>query len=163
VELPVGLFDSSSLTGKGEIPLDHEGATCGVPSTYVPARNLVFLSLAFAWAESIGAKAVFIGVTAVDYSGYPDCRPDFIQAFQRTANMATKAGTEGAGISIEAPLMDLSKAEIVKLGSKLGLDHSLTWSCYMGGKKACGRCDSCMYRLKGFKEAGIEDPIEYEG
>jgi len=159
VELPTEMFSGSSLTGKGEVP---DGPTDGIPNTYVPARNLVFLSLAVAWAEFSGAQAVFIGVTSVDYSGYPDCRPEFIRSFEIAANLATREGTEGDGIRIEAPLLYLDKASIVNLGKELGLDHSLTWSCYKGGEKACGRCDSCRLRLKGFEEAGLVDPLEYE-
>ncbi|MDG6224377.1 MAG: 7-cyano-7-deazaguanine synthase QueC [Candidatus Thermoplasmatota archaeon] len=166
MELPVQLFSCSSLTMKGDIPqrmgpdeVPGEGA---IPNTYVPGRNLVFLSLACSWAESIGAKAVFIGATSVDYSGYPDCRREFLESFERTAALATRIGTEGAPIRIEAPLLEMDKAAIIKLGYELGVDLSLTWSCYRGGKKACGRCDSCMYRLKGFKEASLNDPIHYE-
>ncbi|MCR5177305.1 MAG: 7-cyano-7-deazaguanine synthase QueC [Anaerovibrio sp.] len=134
-----------------------------VPVTYVPARNLIFLSYAMGYAEVIGADYVFIGVNAVDYSGYPDCRPEFIEKFQVAANYATKAGTEdGRHITIETPLQNLSKKEIVQLGSRLEAPLQFTHSCYKGGEKACGVCDSCKLRLRGFAEAGIVDPVEYE-
>ena len=133
-----------------------------IPSTYVPARNTVFLSIALSYAETIDADAIFIGATSTDYSGYPDCRPEFIKAFQKLSNLATKKGIEDKSIEIKAPLIQMSKAEIIKKGLKLGADFKKTWSCYMGEKKACGRCDSCLLRLKGFKEAGIKDPLEYE-
>jgi 7-cyano-7-deazaguanine synthase len=134
----------------------------GIPPTYVPARNTVFISLALALAEARGCDAVFIGANAVDYSGYPDCRPEYIEEFNRLSALATKRGVEGDPIIIIAPLMQMSKAEIIKLGTELGVPYELTWSCYRGGEKACGVCDSCLYRLKGFREAGIRDPIEYE-
>ena len=133
-----------------------------IPSTYVPARNTVFLSLALAYAETIDADAIFLGVNAVDFSGYPDCRPKYIQAYQKMANLATKRGVEGNPISIEAPLLTLTKSEIVKTGLKLKIPFENTWSCYRGKEKACGRCDSCVLRLKGFKDAGIEDPVPYD-
>jgi 7-cyano-7-deazaguanine synthase len=132
-----------------------------IPSTYVPARNLIMLSCAVAWAESIGADAVFLGVNAIDYSGYPDCRPEFISAFSAAAELGTKTGVEGKAIKIKHPLISLSKAEIIKKGIELGVPYKLTWSCYKGGGRACGICDSCLLRLKGFTEAGSEDPIEY--
>jgi 7-cyano-7-deazaguanine synthase len=133
-----------------------------IPSTYVPARNLIMLSCAVAWAESIGADAVFLGVNAIDYSGYPDCRPEFISAFSAAAELGTKTGVEGKAIKIKHPLISLSKAEIIKKGIELGVPYKLTWSCYKGGGRACGICDSCLLRLKGFTEAGSEDPIEYQ-
>ena len=136
----------------------------GIPITYVPARNTVFLSLALAWAEILGASDIFLGVNAIDYSGYPDCRPEFVAAFERMANLATKAGVEGrTRIEIHAPLMQLTKSEIVLLGQDLGLDFALTHSCYdpFPGGRPCGLCDSCLLRKKGFAEAGIEDPLEY--
>jgi len=135
-----------------------------IPVTYVPARNTLFLSYALAWAEVLGACDIFIGVTAVDYSGYPDCRPEFIAAFEQMANLATKAGVEGKKVRIRAPLIDLSKAEIIKLGLSLGVDYGLTHSCYDPGPagEACGECDTCKLRLKGFREAGIEDPVRYK-
>ena len=133
-----------------------------IPSTYVPARNTVFLSMALAYAESTDADAIFIGVNAVDYSGYPDCRPEYIQAYQKMADLATKKGIEGGSIKIEAPLLQLTKSEIIKTGLKLNAPLVDTWSCYRGEELACGRCDSCVLRLKGFKDAGVEDPIQYE-
>lgn len=134
----------------------------GIPSTYVPARNTIFLSLALAYAETIDADAIFIGATATDYSGYPDCRPEFIKAFQRIANVGTRKGVEGKTVEIKAPLLFLTKAEIIKKGVTFDVPFEKTWSCYQGGEKACGRCDSCLLRLRGFKEAGIKDPVEYE-
>lgn len=140
-----------------------ESRSEGVPVTYVPARNTVFLSLALGWAEVLGAADIFIGVNAVDYSGYPDCRPAFIEAFQALANVATRAGTEGAGFRIQAPLMALTKADIVREGSRLGVDYSLTVSCYQADAdgRACGRCDSCVLRREGFVQAGLSDPTRY--
>ena len=137
--------------------------TPGIPVTYVPARNSVFLSLALAWAEVLAADAIFIGVNAVDYSGYPDCRPEFIEAFANLAKLATKAGVEGHPIGIETPLIYLSKAEIIVQGLRLGVDYANTISCYDPDEagRACGRCDSCRLRLKGFAEAGLEDPLPY--
>lgn len=136
----------------------------GIPVTYVPARNTVFLSLALGWAEVLGARHLFIGVNAVDYSGYPDCRPEFVEAFERLANLATKAGVEGDSFKIEAPLQFLSKAQIVQAGSQLGVDYALTVSCYQANDEgqACGRCDSCRLRAEGFKAAGISDPTRYQ-
>jgi len=132
-----------------------------IPSTYVPARNTVFLAIALSFSEAINAEAVFIGATATDYSGYPDCRPEFIKAFQKLSDIGTKKGLEKKPIKIIAPLLFLTKAEIIKEGIKLKAPLDKTWSCYLGGKKACGRCDSCLLRLKGFKELGAYDPIEY--
>ena len=132
-----------------------------VPITYVPARNTIFLSFALAYAEVVNADAIFIGANVLDYSGYPDCRPEYLEAFQRMANLATKRAVEGKRVEIKAPLLRLSKAEIIKKGAKLGVPFELTWSCYKGGKKACGKCDSCLLRLKGFAEAGLEDPLGY--
>jgi len=136
----------------------------GIPVTYVPARNTVFLSLALGWAEVLGARHLFIGVNAVDYSGYPDCRPEFVEAFERLANLATKAGVEGDTFKIEAPLQFLSKAQIVEAGTQLGVDYGLTVSCYQANDEgeACGRCDSCRLRAEGFKTAGIADPTLYQ-
>ncbi|MDR6179074.1 7-cyano-7-deazaguanine synthase [Pseudomonas sp. SORGH_AS 211] len=136
----------------------------GIPVTYVPARNTVFLSLALGWAEVLGARHLFIGVNAVDYSGYPDCRPEFVEAFERLANLATKAGVEGDAFKIEAPLQFLSKAQIVQAGSQLGVDYGLTVSCYQADDegKACGRCDSCRLRAEGFRAAKISDPTRYQ-
>lgn len=163
ITLPDGMFSGSSLTFDSEVPVNNDlDDDTGIPSTYVPARNLVFLSIAVSYAESIDADAVFIGVTEIDYSGYPDCRPEFIEAFTRAETLATKRGVEGNPIQIITPIIRMSKGEIVREGLRLGLDYGLTWSCYKGGEKACGICDTCRYRLKGFKEAGIEDPIKYE-
>ena len=136
----------------------------GIPVTYVPARNTVFLSLALGWAEVLGARHLFIGVNAVDYSGYPDCRPEFVEAFERLANLATKAGVEGDTFKIEAPLQFMSKAQIVETGTQLGVDYGLTVSCYQANAEgeACGRCDSCRLRAEGFKAAGISDPTRYQ-
>lgn len=138
--------------------------TEGIPVTYVPARNTVFLSLALAWAEVLAADAIFIGVNAVDYSGYPDCRPEFIAAFTRLAKLATKAGVEGHPIGVETPLIHLSKAEIIQQGLRLGVDYTNTISCYDPDEagRACGRCDSCRLRAAGFKEAGVADPTRYQ-
>ena len=130
----------------------------GIPSTYVPARNTVFLALALACAEAAGAEALFIGANAVDFSGYPDCRPAYYRAMQRAARLGTKAGVEGKGIRIEAPLIRKTKWQIIRLGERLGVPYRLTWSCYLGGRRPCGLCDSCLLRAKGFKEAGLRDP-----
>jgi 7-cyano-7-deazaguanine synthase len=139
----------------------------GIPITYVPARNTIFLALALGWAEVLGAEDIFIGANAVDYSGYPDCRPEYLRAFERLANLATRAGVEGrAQFRIHAPLLEKTKGEIIRLGQALGLDYALTWSCYdplWQGQTplACGQCDSCQFRLKGFAEAGLTDPLPY--
>lgn len=135
----------------------------GIPVTYVPARNTLFLSLALGWAEVLGARDIFIGVNAVDYSGYPDCRPEFVEAFERLANLATKAGVEGQGFRIRAPLQDLSKAQIIQEGIRLGVDYAMTVSCYQADDlgRACGKCDSCRLRMAGFEAAGVEDPTRY--
>jgi 7-cyano-7-deazaguanine synthase len=161
LELDLAAFGGSSLTGDGEVPKGPAAGGPGIPSTYVPARNTVFLSLALAWAEALGATDIVIGVNAVDYSGYPDCRPAFIEAFERTAALATKAGVEGARFRIRAPLIDLTKAEIIRRGLALGLDYRLTHSCYdpAPGGEPCGRCDSCVIRAAGFADAGVPDPL----
>lgn len=140
-----------------------EAPTEGIPVTYVPARNTVFLSLALGWAEVLNARDIFIGVNAVDYSGYPDCRPEFVESFERMANLATKVGVEGHGFRIQAPLQNLSKADIVKAGVRLGVDYSLTVSCYQADNdgRACRKCDSCRLRAEGFQAAGINDPTRY--
>ena len=140
-----------------------EGPTEGIPITYVPARNTTFLALALGWAEVLEASDIFIGVNAVDYSGYPDCRPEFIEAFERTANLATRAGVEGAGFKIRAPLQNLSKAQIIQAGVQLGVDYALTISCYQANSQglACGKCDSCRLRAQGFAAAGVADPTPY--
>lgn len=140
-----------------------EGPTQGIPVTYVPARNTVFLSLALGWAEVLNARDIFIGVNALDYNGYPDCRPEYVESFERMANLATKAGVEGQGFRIQAPLQNLSKAAIVKVGVGLGVDYALTVSCYQADDdgRACGKCDSCRLRAEGFQMAGITDPTRY--
>lgn len=140
-----------------------ESPTEGIPVTYVPARNTVFLALALGWAEVLGARDIFIGVNAVDYSGYPDCRPEFIEAFERMANLATKAGVEGQGFRIQAPLQNLSKADIIQAGVRHGVDYALTVSCYQADEagNACGKCDSCRLRAAGFSAAGVADPTRY--
>ena len=141
-----------------------EGPTEGIPLTYVPARNTVFLSLALGWAEVLGARDIFIGVNAVDYSGYPDCRPEFVKAFEQVANLATREGVEGVGFRIQAPLQYLSKAQIIQEGVRLGVDYSLTVSCYQADEqgRACARCDSCRLRAEGFASAGLADPTRYQ-
>ncbi len=159
-------FGGSALTSELDVPKDRplDHIADGIPITYVPARNTIFLSFALAQAEVIGASDIFLGVNAIDYSGYPDCRPEFIRAFETMANLATKVGVEGARVKIHAPLMELTKGEIVKLGLSLGVDYSLTLTCYdpSAEGKACGHCDSCLLRLKGFQEAGISDPAAYQ-
>ena len=163
IETNMAAIGGSALTDKNiNVPEGDVNRTT-VPPTYVPARNLIFLSYAMAYAETIGASHVYIGVNSVDYSGYPDCRPEFIRRFQELADFATTAtAVEGKKITIETPLQDLSKKDIVLLGSKLGAPYQFTHSCYKGGEKACGVCDSCKLRLRGFAEAGVEDPIDYE-
>lgn len=158
--VPLSQIGGSSLVGEGAIPMDGPLDGGGIPSTYVPARNTVFLSLAMAWAEVTGAEAIVIGVNALDYSGYPDCRPEFLRAFERLAALATKAGVEGKPLRILAPLLALSKAEIIRRGLALGLDYGLTLSCYdpRPDGRPCGRCDSCRLRARGFSEAGVVDP-----
>lgn len=162
VPINLRLFGGSALTDNIAVPKDGVGP--GIPVTYVPARNTVFLSFALAWAEVLESSDIFMGVNAIDYSGYPDCRPEFIAAFERMANLATKAGVEGrTHLKIHTPLIELSKCEIIKLGAELGVDFSLTHSCYDPDAqgRACGLCDSCRLRLKGFAEAGWKDPLEY--
>jgi 7-cyano-7-deazaguanine synthase len=160
------LFGGSSLVDKSfTFPKDRDVFDQDkkrVPSTYVPARNTVFLSIALAFAEVVDADAIFIGATATDYSGYPDCRPEYIRAFQTVAHLGTRRGVEGRPITIKAPLLHMKKSEIIKKGLQLNAPLGDTWSCYVGGRKACGRCDSCLFRLKGFKEAGVRDQVKYE-
>ena len=163
-KLNINIFGGSSLF-KGKFKntkkdISEIGKT--IPSTYVPARNTIFLSISLAYAETINANAIYIGVTSADYSGYPDCRPGYIKSFQNLANIATKQSIENGKILIKAPLIHLSKAEIIRKGFKLNVPFNKTWSCYKGGKKACGQCDSCLLRLKGFKESNLKDPINYE-
>ena len=166
IELDVNLaaFGGSALVGDGEIPKDRllDGAgSREIPSTYVPARNTIFLSLAMAWAEVLGAGTIVLGVNAVDYSGYPDCRPEYIEAFERLAALATQAGVEGRPLTVRTPLLRMSKADIVRQGTALGLDYGLTHSCYdpLPDGRPCGRCDSCVLRARGFEEAGVVDPL----
>ncbi len=163
IEIDLRQFGGSALTDDLAVPKDQMDNDA-IPITYVPARNTIFLSFALGWAEVLGAQDIFIGVNALDYSGYPDCRPEFISAFENMANLATKAGVEGdAPYTIHSPLIQLSKAEIILTGLDLGVDYRLTHSCYDPTPVgiSCGRCDSCRLRLKGFREAGVEDPIEY--
>lgn len=155
-----GMGGSALTDSSIDVP---EAPTEGIPITYVPARNTVFLSLALGWAEVLEARDIFIGVNAVDYSGYPDCRPEFVEAFERLANLATKAGVEGQGFTIRAPLQNLSKADIIKAGTELGVDYALTVSCYQADDqgRACRKCDSCRLRAEGFAAAGVNDPTNY--
>jgi 7-cyano-7-deazaguanine synthase len=166
INIDLKKIGGSSLTGDMDVPKarDEHVMSREIPATYVPARNTIFLSFALAWAEVLESSDIFIGVTAIDYSGYPDCRPEYIHAFERMANLATKAGVEGiTKIKINTPLIRLTKAQIIKKGIRLGVDYSVTHSCYDPSPQglACGRCDSCFLRKKGFKEAGIPDPTRY--
>jgi 7-cyano-7-deazaguanine synthase len=181
IDIDLRKFGGSALTADIDVPKDRlvEEMATGIPVTYVPARNTIFLSFALAWAEVLNADSIFIGVNALDYSGYPDCRPEYIKAFEEMANLATKAAVEGKiRFKIKTPLINMTKAEIIKKGSELGVDYSLTWSCYDPQSTTllpishlrtpnsklipCGRCDSCLLRKKGFKEAGVKDPIRYK-
>lgn len=164
VHLDTGWMGGSALTDTSIPVPDADTSTDTIPTTYVPARNTVFLSIALAWAEVLGAQDIFIGANAVDYSGYPDCRPAFIEAFERLANVATRVGVEGEGFRIHAPLIDMSKAEIIHTGTALGVDYSLTSSCYQPDEqcRACGHCDSCHLRRQGFADAGLADPTVYQ-
>ena len=167
VEIDLSQFGGSALTSDLAVPKQRtaDEMAAGIPITYVPARNTVFLSLALAWAEVLGASDIYIGVNAIDYSGYPDCRPEYIAAYERLANLATKAGVEGTSrFRIHTPLIAMTKAEIIRQGLKLGVDYSLTTSCYSPDAAtgaACGACDSCLLRLAGFRDAGVADPIKY--
>ena len=165
-EIDLRTFGGSALTDDIDVPKDRSESTMSgsIPVTYVPARNTIFLSFALAWAEVLQSGDIFLGVNSMDYSGYPDCRPEYIQSFQSMANLATKAGVEGTqSITIHTPLISMTKEEIIRKGLELGVDYSLTHSCYDPDKagNACGRCDSCRIRLKGFQEAGTADPINY--
>ena len=165
IDIDLAQFGGSALTDEIDIPKDRlESEMIDIPSTYVPARNTVFLSLALAWAETLNAFDIFIGVNALDYSGYPDCRPEYILSFEKTANLATKLGVSGSCFKIHTPLIDMKKSEIILNGLKLGVDYSQTSSCYdphdNGGP--CGRCDACLLRLKGFREANCIDPLSYQ-
>jgi 7-cyano-7-deazaguanine synthase len=161
LDIDLAALGGSSLTGTGEIPKDRPLDARGIPSTYVPARNTIFLAVALGWAEAIGAEAIVLGTNAVDYSGYPDCRPEFLEAFQKLAAVATRAGVEGGSFRIDAPLIHSSKAAIIRTGLELGLDYGLTHSCYdpAADGAPCGRCDSCRLRAAGFAEAGAVDPL----
>lgn len=162
INIDLRAIGGSALTDNEiDVPEEHQE---GIPITYVPARNTVFLSIALGWAEVLSAQAIFVGVNAVDYSGYPDCRPEFIAAFEQLANLATKAGVEGQKLMVHAPLIKMTKAEIIQQGIKLGVDYSQTISCYQADKegRACGRCDSCHFRQQGFEQAGIADPTRYQ-
>jgi 7-cyano-7-deazaguanine synthase len=163
IVLPLDLsaFGGSALTADIDVPKTGVGE--GIPVTYVPARNTIFLSLALGWAEAMGARDLYIGVNALDYSGYPDCRPEFIAEFEKLAEVATKAGVEGAPFKIHAPLQDMTKADIVREAARLGLDAGISWSCYdpAPGPAHCGKCDSCRLRAKGFEDAGLPDPTIY--
>jgi 7-cyano-7-deazaguanine synthase len=169
IKIDLRVFGGSALTTEIDVPKQSEAQSQvspgggGIPITYVPARNTIFLSYALAWAEVLGGRDIFIGVNALDYSGYPDCRPEFIEQFERLANLATKAGVSGERFQIHAPLVEMTKAEIIRKGVELDVDFSLTHSCYdpAADGTACGKCDSCQLRLKGFRDAGIEDPIRY--
>ena len=165
VKIDNQIFAGSALTDKVDVPKSRSGKqiAAGIPVTYVPARNTIFLAHALAWAETIGAGHIFIGANAIDYSGYPDCRPEFIMLFETLANVATKSGVEGARIQVHAPLIKMSKADIIRKAVELNVDLSLTHSCYdpLPDGRACGECDSCQLRQKGFREAGITDPIKY--
>lgn len=167
VDIDLRLFGGSALTAAIPVPKgrDIEEMSAGIPVTYVPARNTIFLSFALAWAETLGCEDIFIGVNAIDYSGYPDCRPEYIEAFERMANLATKAGVEGhLRLQVHAPLMRLSKAEIIQLGQRLGVDYGMTLSCYdpTPDGSACGACDTCQLRLNGFAANNIADPARYQ-
>jgi 7-cyano-7-deazaguanine synthase len=161
LDVDLSLFGGSSLTTDAPVPKDRPIVPAEIPSTYVPARNTVFLALALAWAETLGAEDIIIGVNAVDYSGYPDCRPEFLTAFERLASLATAQGVRGGACRVRAPLVRLTKAEIIRRGIELGLDYSLTHSCYDPGPdgRPCARCDSCVLRAAGFATAGVRDPL----
>jgi len=163
LEIAVDLrgIGGSALTSNTPVPLDRDLSDTSIPATYVPARNTIFLSLALGWAEALDARDIVMGVNALDYSGYPDCRPEFIAAFESLAALGTRAGVEGARFKVHTPLIALSKAEIIRRGAALGLDYAITHSCYAppDGLAACGRCDSCVLRAKGFAEAGLRDPL----
>ena len=165
IDFDLRAIGGSALTGEVDVPKGRplEEISGDIPVTYVPGRNTIFLSFAVAWAEVIGARDIFIGANDIDYSGYPDCRPEFIEAFERAANLGTRSGVGGSPFTIHAPLIGMTKAEIIRTGLSLEVDYSITHSCYdpTPDHRACGRCDSCLLRLKGFKEAGLDDPIPY--
>ncbi|MEM0245513.1 MAG: 7-cyano-7-deazaguanine synthase QueC [Thermoplasmata archaeon] len=164
IDISLDKIGGSALTDNYDVPERKDISEIGdeIPITYVPARNTIFLSIALSYAEVIGAEKIFIGINALDYSGYPDCRPEYVEEFNKLSRLATKVGVEGRPIEIVAPLIFLKKGEIIKKGIELGVPYELTWSCYRGGEKACGKCDSCLLRLKGFMEADEKDPLEYE-
>ncbi len=166
VDLDLGAFGGSALTADEPVPKHTPMAEIGarIPSTYVPARNTIFLSLALAWAETLGASDIFLGANALDYSGYPDCRPEYLEAYARMADLATRAGVDGARLAIHTPLLTLTKAEIIARGLALGLDYGLTSTCYDPSPDgaACGHCEACLLRLKGFEDAGVPDPARYQ-
>jgi 7-cyano-7-deazaguanine synthase len=165
MKVDLNQIGGSALTSaEMEVPVGRslQEIGVGIPSTYVPARNTILLSFALAWAEVVDADALFIGANFLDHSGYPDCRPEYFQAFQRMANLATKRAVEGKPLVVKTPLIQMTKAQIVLKAKALGVPLEKTWSCYLGGARACGRCDSCILRLKGFREAGVDDPLEYE-
>jgi len=166
IDLDLRAFGGSALTADQPVPKDTPMAEIGtrIPATYVPARNTIFLSLALAWAETLGAHDIFLGANALDYSGYPDCRPEYLEAFARMADLATRAGVEGARLTIHTPLLHLTKAQIITRGLELGLDYGLTSTCYDPAPDgaACGRCEACLLRLRGFEEAGVTDPVRYQ-
>ena len=164
VDMDLSMFRSALTREEIDVPENRDESQMGsdIPVTYVPARNIIMMSVAAGLCESVDADRIYIGANVVDYSGYPDCRPEFFEAFEKMINVGTKSGVEGHPIKIETPILRCSKADIVRLGKKLGAPLHLTWSCYEGGEKACGKCDSCQLRLKGFEEAGYKDEIEYE-
>jgi 7-cyano-7-deazaguanine synthase len=166
IDLDLRAFGGSALTGDQPVPKDTPMVEIGtgIPATYVPARNTIFLSLALAWAETLGAHDIYLGANALDYSGYPDCRPEYLEAFGRMADLATRAGVEGGRLTIHTPLLRLTKAQIVARGIELGLDYGITSTCYDPAPDgaACGRCEACLLRLKGFEEAGLPDPARYQ-
>ncbi|HOO72118.1 MAG TPA: 7-cyano-7-deazaguanine synthase QueC [Spirochaetota bacterium] len=164
INIPAEIFKSALVTGSSiDVPKNRNAVDNDIPATYVPARNIIFLSYALAYGESIGARDIFIGANAVDYSGYPDCRPEFFEAFSSMANIGTRAGVEGSPFSVHTPLLFLKKSEIILKGTALGVDYSLTHSCYDpdGEGMSCGLCDSCLIRMKGFRDAGVPDPTRY--
>lgn len=164
MNLDLRAFGGSSLTSNIEVPIDRNIEQMGkdIPITYVPGRNTIFISLALAYAETIDADSIALGVNALDYSGYPDCRPEFISKFRELSELANKRGVEGKPIGIYTPIIDKTKEQIVKIGTEIGVPYKDTWSCYNGREKACGKCDSCILRLEGFEKNGLVDPIEYE-
>ena len=165
IEVPLAEFGGSAITDlKMNVPTSRSKGEIGrdIPATYVPGRNIVFLSIALSWAEASDSEAVFIGAHSVDYSGYPDCRPEFLEEFRSLSVLGTRRGVQGRAIRIEAPLILMDKKQIIQRGKELGVPFQLTWSCYIGGERACGKCDACLIRSRAFEEAGLEDPIEYE-